>query len=287
MVDAPAPAALLGTGAAVLRSGAARLNTGATLLMTGAAMLSAGAATLSAGAATLSAGAATLSAGAATLSTGVAMLSTGVTLLSSGTMMLSSGAMLLRGTGMVVMGGRRLRAGTAVGATSAGPLSAGVVSIGVPVEASRGANSEVARVTTGDRLLTSSGVATGREGTSGVDSPPVVTGSCTGKGFSVGAPEGRETAGVSGVASGDTAAEQAAPSPLPVEMTVTAWLKEGSSPHRSGLFETSLHTRQTFAGSRCAALVPDGQQAPQVAPRSGLLQGHLHWAGRCCVHDMT
>ena len=102
-----------------------------------------------------------------------------------------------------------------------------------------------------------------------MDSPSVVTGSCTEKGFSVGAPEGRESAGASGAASGDTAAEQGAPSPLPVEVTVTAWLKEGGSPHRSGLFETSLHARQTLAGLRCAALVPDAQQAPRVAPGQG------------------
>ena len=229
----------------MLRSGAARLNTGATLLMTGAAMLASGAAMLSTGAAMLSTGAATL----------------------------STGATVLRGAGMVVMVGRRMRAGAAVDASSAGLLCAGVVSIGVPVRASRGSISEVARVTTGARLLTSSGIAAGREDTSGVDSPLVVTGSCTGNGFSVGVPEGKETAGASGPASGDTAAEQGAPSPLPVEMTVTAWLKEGGSPHRSGFFETSLHARQTFAGSRHAALVPDAQQAPRFAPSQGCCKG--------------
>ena len=238
VVDTPAPAALLSSGTAVLSSGAARLNTGTTLPMTGAAMLNSGAATLGTGAATL-----------------------------------STGATLLSGTGVVVMGGRRPRAGAAVGACSTGLLSAGGVSTGVPVGASRGANSEVARVTPGARLLTSSGVAAGREDTSGVDSPSVVTGSCTGKGFSVGAPMGRGTAGASGAASGDTAAEQRAPSPLPVEVTVTAWLKGGSAPHRSGLFDTSLHARQTTAASRCAALVPDARQAPRVAPSQGCREG--------------
>ena len=100
--------------------------------------------------------------GTTLLMTGAAMLEFGAAMLSTGAAALSTGATLLRGTGMVVMGGRRLRAGTAVGASSAGLLSAGVLSTGVPVRASRGSNSEVARVTTGVRLLTSSGAAAGR-----------------------------------------------------------------------------------------------------------------------------
>ncbi len=272
-MDTPPPAALLSTGAAELRNGAARLSTGGTLLTT-------------IGAAMLMSGAATLSTGAAMLSTGAAMVSTGAALLRCGVTMLSSGAMLLRGTGMVVMGGRRLRAGTAVGASSAGLLSVGVVSLGVPVRASRGSNSEVARVTTGARLLISPGVAAGREDTSGVVSTPLVTGtagSCTGKGFSVDAPEDRGTAGASGAASGDTAAEQRAPRPLPVEMTVTAWLKEGGSPHRSGLFETSLHAKRTSARSRCTELVPDAQQAPRVASSQGCREGTFTGQADACA----
>ena len=279
-MDTPPPAALLSTGAAVLRNGAARLSTGGTLLTTiGAAMLMSGAATLSTGAAMLSTGAAMVSTGAAMVSTGAALLRCGVT-------MLSSGAMLLRGTGMVVMGGRRLRAGTAVGASSAGLLSVGVVSLGAPVRASRGSSSEVARVTTGARLLISPGVAAGREDISGVVSTPLVAGtagSCTGKGFSVDAPEDRGTAGGSGAASGDTAAEQRAPRPLPVEMTVTAWLKEGGSPHRSGLFETSLHAKRTSARSRCTELVPDAQQAPRVASSQGCCEGTFTGQADACA----